>query len=193
MGNSLVRLYVFPEMVDNVFPEEHGVEGQSLFSRKGSGSGGSPCLLRGARPRLRRRRCTRSSGEPRAMPRPASTNSCTVSGLSLSMTYFWRKACFSAVGFQNVPEHESLGRGDVVFVCEISQIDVGQPGMAVGKGKHHDQVFPEKGDGMFILHMMNAGIEGEIRMFRSGFHLGVDDFQRAPRDGLSGIPPEMKE
>ena len=102
---------------------------------------------------------------------------------------FRRKSSFSAVGFQNVPEHESLGRGDVVSVCEISQIDVGQPGMAVGKGKHHDQVFPEKGDGVFILHMMNAGIEGEIRMFRSGFHLGVDDFQH----GFGMVFPEFRQ
>ena len=91
--------------------------------------------------------------------------------------HFGGEACFLAEGFQNVPEDESLGRGDVVLMGEVFQVHIGEAGVTVGEGKDHDQVFPKKGDCMVVINVMDAGVEGEIRMSGGGLHFGVDDFQ----------------
>lgn len=70
-----------------------------------------------------------------------------------------------------------LRRSDVVLVRKVCQVDVGEPGVAIGEGKHHHQIFPEKGDRMVVVDMMDTGIEGEVRMLCGGLYFWIDDFQ----------------
>ena len=100
-----------------------------------------------------------------------------------------REACFLAEGFQYVPEDEALRRSDVVLVRKVCQVDVGEPGVAIGEGKHHHQIFPEKGDRMVVVDMMDTGIEGEVRMLCGGLYFWIDDFQHGFGMGF----PELRQ